>query len=288
MGQNPRELLEANSTLIRQLIRSTARRHRLTECEQQDFESWVWIRLVDNDFHVIRQFQGRSSFATYLRVVLQRRLLDFRTAQWGKWRPSASARRLGPKAVALERLISRDGVRPEVAAALLNANLDALPPRRVAPRRGFGVPVELATDVAAPRELSPDEGLSGAEQTETAQAVARTLAGALASIPVADRRLLWLRYGAKLTVAEIATRLGENQRFLYRRLTRLHAALRSRLESAGIRRNDLAGVIGARDVSVHGVFTAGETSIPRTRLSNWPSTLPTTGRWPHASDRQPQ
>src|SRR5262245_42612463 len=114
MEQKPRDLLVANIAPIRQLVRGTARRHRLSESERQDFESWVWVRLMDNDFHVIRQFRGQSSFATYLRVVLQRAVLDYRAAKWGKWRPSARARRLGAKAVALERLITRDGVSPEV------------------------------------------------------------------------------------------------------------------------------------------------------------------------------
>jgi RNA polymerase sigma factor (sigma-70 family) len=258
MEQDPRELLAANIALIRQLVQRTARHNRLTESERQDFESWMWIRLIDNDFHILRAFQGRASLGTYLRVVVQRSLLDFRTARWGKWRPSAHARRLGPKAVTLERLIVRDGVPAEVAAAQLSANVDALPPRRVAARRGFDVPVELATDIAAPQETSPDEGLLAAERRDTARAIARALARTLDSIPPADRRLLWLRYGARLTVAQIATRVGENQRSLYRKLTRLHAAIRSRLESAGLKWTQLAGVIGASDVSVHGVLTSPE------------------------------
>ena len=72
MEPNACELLTANISLIRQLVHATSRRYRLAECERQDFESWMWVRLVDNDFHVIRRFQGRAAFATYLRVVLQR------------------------------------------------------------------------------------------------------------------------------------------------------------------------------------------------------------------------
>jgi RNA polymerase sigma factor (sigma-70 family) len=283
MEQDPRELLAANISLIRQLVQRTARRNRLTESERQDFESWMWIRLIDNDFHILRSFQGRASLATYLRVVVQRSVLDFRTARWGKWRPSAHARRLGPKAVALERLISRDGVPPEVAAAQLSADVDAFLPRRVGARRGFDVPVELATDVAAPPETSPDEGLQAAERRDTAQAVARALARTLASIPAADRRLLWLRYGARLTVAQIATRVGENQRSLYRKLTRLHAAIRSRLEGAGLKWTQLAGVIGAGDVSVHGVLTRPEIDNHPSHTTQRVSINASDRGWPLAS-----
>jgi RNA polymerase sigma factor (sigma-70 family) len=283
MEQDPRELLAANIPLIRQLVQRAARRNRLSEPDRQDFESWMWIRLIDNDFHVLRSFQGRSSLATYLRVVVQRSILDFRTARWGKWRPSAHAQRLGPKAVALERLISRDGVPPEVAAAQLSANVASLPPRHVAGRRAFDVPVELVTDLAAPRETSPDEGLLAAERREAAQAVARALTWALAGIPPADRRLLWLRYGTRLTVAQIATRVGENQRSLYRKLTRLHAAIRSRLESAGLKWTQLAGVIGAHDVSVHGVLTARETDDSSAHTTQRQSINASDRGWPLAS-----
>lgn len=283
MEQDPRELLAANIALIRQLVQRAARRNRLTESERQDFESWMWIRLIDNDFHILRAFQGRASLATYLRVVVQRSVLDFRTARWGKWRPSAHARRLGPRAVALERLILRDGVPPDVAASQLNAIGDTLPSQRVAARRGFDVPIELATDVAAPPETSPDEGVLAAERRDTAQAVARALARALASIPAADRRLLWLRYGARLTVAQIATRLGENQRCLYRKLTQLHAAIRSRLEGAGLKWSHVAGVIGAGDVSVHGVLTRPEIDNLPPQTTQRASISASENAWPLAS-----
>ena len=270
MEQSASELLIANISLIRQLVQSTARRHRLTECEKQDFESWMWVRLVDNDFHVIRSFQGRSSFATYLRVVLQRAVLDYRAAKWGKWRPSAYARRMGPKAVAFERLISRDGVPPEVAAARLNISVNELPPKHREPRRRFDEPIELAPEIAAPQETSPDEGVLSNERRLAAHEVSRALARSLAGIPRSDRRLLWLRYGARLTVAQIARKLGRDQAGLYKKFVRLHAAVRRRLETCGITSADLSGLIGASDVSVQGAFTASERGESVSSGSAWP------------------
>lgn len=287
MEQTPRQLLEANITLIRQLLRSTARRHRLTECERQDFESWIWLRLVDNDFHVIRRFQGRSSFATYLRVVLQRSMLDYRAAKWGKWRPSAHARRQGPRAVTLERLISRDGVPPEVAAARLNAGASELPPRQSGPRRRFYEPVELTVDILAPQETSPDERVLSAERRGTARTVTRALARCLAGIPRSDRRLLWLRYGAKLTVSQIAIRLGEDQRALYRKFVRLHQAVRRGLESSGITWAELAGVIGASDVAVQGAFIASETEQTSAQTTQRLALNASDRAWPLASWHRP-
>jgi RNA polymerase sigma factor for flagellar operon FliA len=269
METNARELLTANISLIRQLVHATSRRHRLAECEKQDFESWMWVRLVDNDFHVIRRFQGRASFATYLRVVLQRAVLDYRAAKWGKWRPSARARRLGPKAVALERLITRDGVSPEVAAAQLNVSESELPPRRQS-RRQFIEPLDVTADVVAPQGTSPDEGVLTAERKNAAREVTEALARILNGMPSSDRRLLWLRYAARLTVAQIARKLEEDPGGLYRRFVRLHATLRSHLEASGIRSADVSGLIGAADVSVQGVFTASERDALATSGNAWP------------------
>ena len=53
--------------------------------------------------------RGRGSLNTYLRVVIERLVLDMRVTNWGKWRPSARARRLGAEAVLFEQLTVRDG-----------------------------------------------------------------------------------------------------------------------------------------------------------------------------------
>ena len=71
---------------------------------------------------MLRRFEGRSSLTTYITVVVQRLFLDRRNRLWGKWRPSAEARRLGPTAVLLERLVSRDGWSAEQALETLRVN----------------------------------------------------------------------------------------------------------------------------------------------------------------------
>jgi len=44
---------------------------------------------------LLAKFEGRSSLRTFLTVVIQRLFLDHRISAWGKWRPSAEARRGG-------------------------------------------------------------------------------------------------------------------------------------------------------------------------------------------------
>ncbi len=54
--------------------------------------------------------------------VVQRLFLDHRNRQWGKWRPSAEAKRRGPLAILLERLVVRDGWTFEQAVETLRTN----------------------------------------------------------------------------------------------------------------------------------------------------------------------
>ncbi len=107
---DPAAWLDANAPAITALITRAARRRRLRPQDADELRSLTWTHLLKDDCRVIRRYRGVSTMATYLYVVVERVLLDMRTAQWGKWRPSAAARRLGPQAVLYERLVRRDGM----------------------------------------------------------------------------------------------------------------------------------------------------------------------------------
>jgi DNA-directed RNA polymerase specialized sigma24 family protein len=97
-------LLEAHFILIERRLQALSRRSRLPAHQADDFCSWALFKLVEDDYKVLARWEGRSSFSTYLTVVLVHLLQDFRTHLWGKWRASAAARRQGDRAVLLERL----------------------------------------------------------------------------------------------------------------------------------------------------------------------------------------
>src|SRR5262249_40017559 len=87
-----------------------------------DFRSDVRAHFYDRHCEALRRFEGRSSLATYVTVVIQRLFLDHRNRRWGRWRPSAEAKRLGPTAILLERLIIRDGSSADQALEVLRVD----------------------------------------------------------------------------------------------------------------------------------------------------------------------
>src|SRR5687767_3842390 len=88
------ELFRANLPLVDRAIARVARRAGLTGAEAEDFASEAKIALMENDYAVLRRFEGRSSLATFITVVVTNVLHDLRTEAYGRWRPSAEAQRL--------------------------------------------------------------------------------------------------------------------------------------------------------------------------------------------------
>jgi hypothetical protein len=88
-----RRFLDELPTIDR-ATRFVCRRAGLEGADAEDFASFVKLKLIENDYAVIRKFQDRCSFGAYAGVVIQRLLLDHRVAIWGKWHASTEARRM--------------------------------------------------------------------------------------------------------------------------------------------------------------------------------------------------
>ena len=103
-------LYTEHADTIESVLAYTRRAHRLSADDGDEFSSWARLKLLEDDCAILRKFQGLSTFKTFLVTVIQRLFLDWRIREWGKWRPTAEARRLGPVAIELERLVLRDGI----------------------------------------------------------------------------------------------------------------------------------------------------------------------------------
>ena len=117
-------LLIDHLDLIDKIVRSAGRRRHLSAGEREDFAGFVKLRLVEDNYAILRKFQSRSTLWTYLAAVIERMSLDFCAEKWGRWRPSAMAERLGPAAVVLERLVTRDGHTVEEAIEIIRTHHD--------------------------------------------------------------------------------------------------------------------------------------------------------------------
>jgi RNA polymerase sigma factor (sigma-70 family) len=249
--------------LVDQIVRTIGRRRHLSSTERDEFASFVNFRLVDDDYAVLRKFQNRSTLWTYLATVIEHMALDFYAQKWGRWRASAMANRLGPVAVLLERLVTRDSHTIEEAmqiarinhgVALSDAELrtiwDQLPVRV----RTTAVGEDLAATVS-----SGDDSASVIEDADRHRRIVRlqrALGGAFAQLAAQDRVLIALRFDQGLSIAEIAKLTGSSVPTLHRRLDKSVKQLRLALTAAGFDSQEIANLIGHHSIALSPLLRA--------------------------------
>lgn len=235
----PPDLYSAHAETIESALVHACRSHRLAPDAADEFCSWARVKLLDHDQAILRKFQQRSQLRTFLITVVQRLFLDWRNAEWGKWRPTADARRVGAVAIELERLVTRDQftfgeavqtlvTRGKATADECEAAWVQLPRRPRRRRVGEDDLSSVASNARASDHVEDDEA------RRSSLRLAEALEWAVRALPAADQVMLQMRYWSGFTVARIALMSGENQKALYRRFERLSAQLRRELEAQGV------------------------------------------------------
>jgi RNA polymerase sigma factor (sigma-70 family) len=252
----PEDLFLANLALIEKLASFISRRHHASVDETEEFASELKLKLMEDDYAVLRKFKGTSSLKTYLTTVAANAFLDFRNRCWGKWRPSAAAKELGPVAIRLEELLEKEGRCFDEACEILRTNHHVeesrreleeiwkrLPPK--ISRRMEGE--EVLQDLPAPGER-PEERVFEHELRETRKRVAVALKKALDNLSPEDRLIvkMWIVDGLK--IVDIARILCMEQKPLYRRLEKILKQLRSDLEREGVRWEQVADLLNRSDL----------------------------------------
>jgi RNA polymerase sigma factor (sigma-70 family) len=249
----PEELFRTNLRTIDDVIRFVAQRSRLSGDERDEFAAEVHLKLLEHDCKILRRFEHRANLKTFLVTVIQRLFLDFRNRKWGKWRSSAAARRLGPLAQRLERLVYRDGLTFDEAVGVLTTGTQDVPSREalyalfqeLPPKQ----PRRFVSDQTLDQEPVPgvtsEEALVAQEAAEPARRARLALAKALATLSTQDQLLITLHYVDHMTVTAIA-RLRHlekaDHKRLYRQLEEIRQTLRALLEADGV---TLAMFLGA-------------------------------------------
>lgn len=258
---------------IERICAFVCRRNHITVDDIAEFTQEVRFRLIDNNYSIIHKFEERSAFSTFLMTVIQRLHQQYRIERWGKWRPSAEAKRLGAKAITLKRLITRDGLTFTEAVQTLTtpagssymvAELEAmylrLPLRIPRPM--------LVTDYETPEpaalEADTSELAEASERERTARCMAAVVDRVLETFDAEDRAILRMRFWESRKMPDIARLLQIEPKKIYKRLDNLIATLRGALERAGIERRDIDTLVARGDQEIRFDFLhAGENRLDR-------------------------
>ena len=238
---DPRALYVGHLDVINRIAESLCRRNGVRGADAEDFVADVRLKLLQDDYAVLRKYRGASSVTTFLTVVISNLFRDHRTKRWGKWRPSAEAKRRGALAVKLETAIYRDEQSFEQACTILSNDggqevdraelrqlYDALP-RRL-PRH-----IEDSSSVAdVPASEMADSDVLERERAERIEAAKAALGRAVERLDPEDRLVVRLHFYEGFSIADVARAVGLPQKPLYTRLRRVLEALSKDLDGQGI------------------------------------------------------
>jgi len=245
------ELFRAHLPQIERVIAAICRRWGWFGDQADDFAQEVKLKLIEDDYAVLRRFRGKSRLKTFLYAVIHNLARDYLVRRHGKWRPSRAARRGGAIAIRLDVLLHRDRRPIEEAIEILRFNLGASESpdelRRLAAELPPHYPRHLEDQEALPEQRAPDdpeEAATAAERRRAAAHAEAALEEALAVFDAEDRLILKLHFGDGFSLAAVARRLGLEQKPLYRRRQRCLERLRRELERRGVGRRQLGELLG--------------------------------------------
>jgi RNA polymerase sigma factor for flagellar operon FliA len=261
--------------LVDGLAASESRRLRLRPEDAEEFRSYLRLRFAERGERILSAHDGRSSLETYLLVVVVRALRDWQRAEWGYWRPSAEALRLGPVAVELEQRLTRDGDSFESASAELFARFGSPASREELERIRHRLPdrearrhvAAEALDSFAATSGDADEAANARERATIAQRLGPLMRRALGGLAPVDRLVLMLHFRDGLSVRAVARAMGLEHKNVGRRLDRLLANLRRAMERGGVDR--YGALLLLADPLESGPGWLGESAEP-----GWDNTLP--------------
>lgn len=250
---DPATLFEANLGVIDRVITAVCRRARWFGADAEDFASAARLELMENDYAALRRFEGRSSLATFVAIIVHRFLMDEWTRRAGKWHASREAERLGPAAVELEKIVRRDRRSIDEALPIVKAidptltrdqlaGIEARLPLREP--RPHAVALDPETDHFAAMERT-DERVTAWDEQRISDRAGRVIRETLAAMPIEDRMIIRFHFGEAIPLKEVAELLRLPQRPLYRRVEALVRTLRNALLEAGIDAGDARELIGS-------------------------------------------
>lgn len=279
-----RRLLEEQHTVVLDAVRFVALRHHLARDMADELRSRVMLRLAANDYAALRAWRRECSLHTYLVTVITRVFLDFRNQEWGRVKPPALVRRLGPRALTLWRFTHRRRLPfDEAAARCIEQDGGATRAElwtfyRQFPRVGGRHFVDTADlDQWEQPGSDADVLVVAGERRALAERVETALTDALVRLDRDERLILRLFFTEGLSRADIARTLRLDQSRLYPRFTAILGRLRGALAVRGVTVEDMRDVVGLPDADpLHTALdAASKTDAPGPSKYTDADTLPT-------------
>jgi RNA polymerase sigma factor (sigma-70 family) len=241
------QLLVRELPLIERIINVICRRSGMNADDIEEFAAEVKLRLVENDYAILRAFERRSQFATYIAAVIRRMLIDRRRQQLGKWHHSAEARRLGQLGIDVERAVVRDGRTLEETLTLLRTQHPGVTIDEIE-RIARLLPTKIRHKLVPIDEADLLESRGDVDRVvhmDMAARISAVVCAFIDGLPRDEQLIFRLRFDCDMTVAQISRSLHREQQVLYRLLYKHFGALRTELTRVGVDARAVEDLIGS-------------------------------------------
>ena len=250
------QLIEQQQPHIERVIQDLARRHYLAPAEIHEFHTTVERALERNDYELLKAYDARCTWETYLITVITRQFYLFQSTLWGPWRPSAAALRIGAAAILLEELVVRNRFALNDAIEWMRTTHRVDLPRhrlrQIASQLGMVTPPSRTP--AWTTAASPADDLKLA------------LRDALALVSPDDRLILQLRYRDQQPLTRIAAVMRMESRALQRRIETVKEVIRQSLQTQGIAPDEIDTLLTSAETNSNQVKQRWwEMALARTR-----------------------
>ena len=251
---NPKAYLVKHLPVIDAAIKVACRRHEILDDQAEEFASHTKLKLIENDYHLIRSFQGKSSFRTYLFTVINRIFIDWLRMMKGRWRPSEYAKRLGQMGIKLEELMARKKLSYQEACYAIKinhgVNIDSREFRKLADK----ISKQLSTN---PRQVDiPLEKINNSESTlkdpvidknsqEIREKIVSIIKDVSESLEANDKLILKMHFHDNLGISVISRILKQKRHGVDARLKFILVGFKEKILANGININDARDAINS-------------------------------------------
>jgi DNA-directed RNA polymerase specialized sigma24 family protein len=231
------QLITQHRSYIEQVVQGISRRYHLSAGEAAEFALRVERALERNDYELLRAYDNRSTWETYLTTVITQQFFTFQAELWGQWRPSGVAKRMGSTAILLEELMLRDRLSFNEAIEVMRRvhRVDQPRHRLEALADGLG----LLLREPEPRSLYPDADVGAREAL-----MERALRDALTLLAADERLMLTMRFVDGSPVTRIAQLMNMQARPVQRRIEQAKEVVRMSLLTQGLGAVEIDALLG--------------------------------------------
>ncbi len=245
----PENTFETHFAAINSIIGRICYGQKLQSSDFEDIQSYVYERLIEKDYRILREYQSAGHSQSYLLLAIKNIHRDYGRLNLGRWHSSVKAGELGEMGILLEKLLYRRHYSFDEACEIIltiSRNQQKTPPSRKKleamavqlkkkPRETIITPGdEVLSILARSKETAADDALQIDELKPKKETFDRITENLKKELTNEDRLILKMKFEDGLPISKIARVLTKKRYYIDQRLKDILHAFKDGIVSQGV------------------------------------------------------